>query len=98
MILIPTITKKLVSACFTSFISLVPRPIPKPRIGPIRGEMSIAPMMTGMELRLSPTDAMIIAQARMKTLAPRKCMFFLMLSLADSTSKSSDILTIPLIY
>ena len=70
--LISTITMKFLSDSLTRVVSLVPRPRPNPRIGPITGEMSIAPMMTGMELRLRPTDAMTIAQARMKTLGPRK--------------------------
>ena len=70
--LMTTITAKFLSASFTSTVSLVPRPRPNPRIGPITGEMSMAPMMTGMELRLRPTEAMMMAQARMKTLGPRK--------------------------
>ena len=62
--LITTMTAKFLSASLTSAVSLVPRPRPNPRIGPITGEMSMAPMITGMELRLRPTDAMMIAHAR----------------------------------
>ena len=62
--LITTMTAKFFRASRTSTVSFVPRPMPKPRIGPITGEMSMAPMITGMELRLRPTDAMMIAHAR----------------------------------
>ena len=62
-------------------------------MGPITGDMSIAPMMTGMELTFRPTDAMIIAQARMKTLCPLNAMFFLIERFAPEWSTSSDRLT-----
>ena len=88
-----TITAKFLRASLMSSVSLVPRPRPKPRIGPIRGEMSIAPMMTGIELRFNPTEAMIIAQARMKTLGPRNGTLPRMAVLAAPLSMCSDILT-----
>ena len=44
-------------------------------MGPITGEINIAPIITGMEFRFRPTLAIIIAQARMKTVIPRKWMF-----------------------
>ena len=91
--LITTITAKFLSASLTRTVSLVPRPRPKPRIGPISGEMSIAPMITGMELRLRPTEAMTIAQARMNTLGPRKSMLPRMLAEAACTSTWSRIFT-----
>jgi hypothetical protein len=47
-------------------------------MGPITGEINMAPMMTGMELTFKPTEAMMIAQARMNTLVPLKAMFFRM--------------------
>ena len=50
-------------------------PNPSPVIGPIRGEISMAPMMTGMELTLSPTLAMMIATKRIYTLGPRNGIF-----------------------
>ena len=93
---ISTITPKFLRDSLMRAVSLVPRPRPKPRIGPIRGDMSIAPMMTGMELRFSPTDAMMIAQARMKTFGPRKGTLLRMAVLAAPLSMWSDILTSPL--
>jgi hypothetical protein len=44
----------------------------------------MAPMMTGMELTFKPTEAMMMAQAKMKTLVPLKAMFFLMDEVAFS--------------
>ena len=41
-------------------------------MGPITGEMSIAPIITAVELTLRPTDAMIMEKARIQTLGPRK--------------------------
>ena len=72
IILIATIIPKFFKASFSRGKSLVPKPRPRPRIGPIRGEMSIAPIITGMEFRFKPTDAIIMAQARMKTFWPLK--------------------------
>ena len=92
-ILITTITRKFSIESLTSRLSRMPRPNPKPSIGPMTGDMSIAPMMTGMELTFNPTDAMMIAQARMNTLCPLNAMFFLIDRLATEWSTSSDRLT-----
>ena len=81
-----TITRKFFKAFFSKSVSLVPRPSPKPMIGPIRGEMSIAPMMTGMELTFKPIDAITMAQMRIMTFGPLKYMFFLIEMLALSVS------------
>ena len=82
--LIPTMTAKFFSEDLTRLLSSVPRPKPKPKIGPITGEINMAPMMTGMELTLRPTEAMMMAQAKMNTLVPLKEMFLRMLRLAFS--------------
>jgi hypothetical protein len=84
IMLMATITLKFFNEFLTKRLSSVPRPKPKPKIGPITGETNMAPMITGMELTLRPTEAMIIAQAKMKTLVPRKAMFFRMEVLAFS--------------
>ena len=65
-------------------MSLIPRP--RPNIGPIRGDMSMAPMMTGMELTFNPTDAMIMATARIHALGPLKSTLLLMERSAASVS------------
>jgi len=41
-------------------------------IGPIRGEMSIAPMMTAVELTFKPSDATKMAKMRIHKLVPLK--------------------------
>ncbi len=51
--------------------SCTPTPSPMPMIGPMSGEMSMAPMMTAVELVFSPSDAMNIATMRMSMFVPR---------------------------
>ena len=82
--LMPTITPRFFNESFSRRASSVPSPKPKPRMGPITGETNMAPMMTGMELTLRPTEAMMMAQAKMNTLVPRKAMFLRMEALAFS--------------
>jgi hypothetical protein len=43
-----------------------------PLIGPIKGEMSIAPMITTVEFMFSPTEAIIKAKIRIHSLVPLK--------------------------
>ena len=64
------ITKRFFPEDFISCMSLTPSPRPNPKIGPINGEINIAPMTTGMELTLSPTEAIITATARIHALGP----------------------------
>ena len=84
MMLMTTITVKFFSESFKRRASSVPRPRPKPKMGPITGEINMAPMMTGMELTFKPNEAMMMAQTRIKTLVPRKAMFLRMDTLAFS--------------
>ena len=50
-----------------SFIAI---DIPKPKIGPIRGEINMAPITTGMEFALRPTEATKIEQIKIQAVAP----------------------------
>ena len=59
---------------------------PVPIIGPISGEISIAPMITAVEFTLRPTDAMMIENARIQALGPRNQMALLMRCAASSVS------------
>ena len=80
--LMDTIIRKFSIDSLTRRLSWMPRPKPKPWMGPITGEMSMAPIMTGIELTFSPTEAIMIAQARMNTLCPLNAMFLRMDRLA----------------
>ena len=84
--LMATMMSRLRIESLMSDMSLVPRPRPTPKIGPIRGDMSMAPMMTGMELTFSPTEAMTIEKARIHALGPLKNMLLLMDCAAASVS------------
>ena len=52
------------------------RATPIPTIGPISGEISMAPIITAVELTFRPIDAMNIAHAKIQRLAPLNEMFF----------------------
>ena len=78
VILMTTITSRFLPEDFTSCTSLIPRPNPNPNIGPIRGDISIAPITTGIEFTLRPTDAMMMAMAKIHALGPRKYMLLRM--------------------
>lgn len=43
---------------------------PAPTIGPISGEISMAPIITAVEFTFSPIDAISIAHANIQRLAP----------------------------
>jgi hypothetical protein len=56
----------------------MPSAKPAPTIGPIKGEISMAPMITAFEFTLRPTDAITIAQANIHKFGPLKVIFALM--------------------
>ena len=60
------------------FLSLIPMDKPIPKIGDIKGEINMAPMMTAGELTFKPMEAMQMAQMSNHTLAPLVSMFFWM--------------------
>ncbi len=59
-ILNPIITPKFIKERFKVSISLMPIDKPTPNIGPIRGDISIAPITTAVELIFSPIEAIKI--------------------------------------
>ena len=65
-----TITKKFNVDFFKVSISFIAIAKPKPSIGPINGEISIAPITTGMEFAFKPTDATKIEQINIQAVAP----------------------------
>jgi len=60
---------------FKSSKSYIPKAKPDATIGPIKGEISIAPIITAVEFTFNPTDATKIAQAKIQRLAPEKEIF-----------------------
>jgi hypothetical protein len=48
-----------------------------PLIGPINGDISMAPMMTAVEFVFNPTEAIIIAKTKTHRLVPLKIIPFL---------------------
>ena len=59
-------------AFLNKFRSAIPTANPIPMIGPISGEMSMAPIMTAVELTLSPKEATKIARISIHKGAPWK--------------------------
>jgi hypothetical protein len=53
-------------------VSFIPSARPTPIIGPISGEINIAPIITGIEFTFNPTLAITTANARIHTLGPLK--------------------------
>ena len=65
-------TSRFLNERFISGKSYCAAPSPSPRIGPISGEMSIAPMITAVELTFSPIEAMNVAKMSVHSLTPLK--------------------------
>ena len=57
---------------FSNSKSKTPSAKPAPTIGPIKGEISMAPITTAVEFTLRPTDATRIAAIRIHKLEPEK--------------------------
>ena len=53
-------------------------------MGPMMGEMSIAPMMTAAELTLSPSEAIIVAKISTQRFTPRNSTPLAMLATTSS--------------
>ncbi len=65
------IHRKLRSDFFSSWKSFIPMESPMPIIGPMSGDISIAPMMTAVEFTFSPSEAMNVAQMSTHRFVPR---------------------------
>ena len=63
-------TRKLVADRLNRLMSLIPTAKPMPMMGPIKGEMSMAPMMTAVELTFRPNEAMKMANINIQSCAP----------------------------
>ena len=58
----PTITPKLINDVINVLKSFVPMASPIPRIGPINGEINMAPIMTAVESLFNPIQATTMEQ------------------------------------
>ena len=56
--------------CLNKSKSAIPRANPIPMIGPISGDMSMAPIMTAVELTFKPNEAMKMAKISTQRVAP----------------------------
>ena len=77
MILNETITNKLIKDLFSVSISLIANDIPTPKIGPISGEINMAPITTAVELTFKPMEATKMAKINIQAVAPFKLISFL---------------------
>ena len=56
--------------CLNKFKSAIPIANPIPMIGPINGEINIAPIITAVEFTFKPNEAINMAQMSIQRLAP----------------------------
>jgi hypothetical protein len=70
--------RKFLIALLTNEKSFVPRPNPNPIIGPMSGEINIAPIITAVELVFNPREAIKIAPTNTQRFTPvRTAPFFI---------------------
>ena len=73
------VIKKLFKDRFINSKSFNPTESPTPMIGPISGEMSMAPIITAVEFTFNPNEAMNMANIRIQRLAPLNSTQFIVL-------------------
>ena len=56
--------------CLNKSKSAIPSPNPIPMIGPINGEINIAPIITAVEFTFKPNEAISMAKMSIQKLAP----------------------------
>ena len=69
--LMATMMRKLRNDRLSSSSSNVPMESPTPKMGPIIGEINMAPMMTAVEFTFNPTEATMMAKASTHRFTPR---------------------------
>ena len=67
----------------------IPNPTPKPMIGPIRGEINMAPIITAVEFVLRPKEAINVAKIRTQRFVPLNSIPLLIVSIVSSSSSLS---------
>lgn len=78
---IPTATPMFFTDRVSNLKSLIPRLSPNPIIGPMSGEINMAPITTAVESTFKPIDAMKMEKMRIHRLNPRNSMSFLIPSM-----------------
>ena len=79
-----TATPRFLMDFLSRLKSLIPKLSPTPIIGPIKGDINIAPMTTAVEFTLSPMEAITILNMRIQSAKPLKSTSFLMPSIVFS--------------
>ena len=79
---------KLIKDFFKVSISFIAIDIPTPKIGPIRGEINMAPITTAVELAFNPTEATNAEHIKIQAVAPLKGISDLMAEMVASRSVS----------
>ena len=78
----------MVPKCISDFLkvkkSFKANDIPIPRIGPIKGEISMAPITTAVESAFKPIEATKTAKIRIQAVAPLKGISAFMASIVAS--------------
>ncbi len=82
------ITPKLINDFLSVSMSFMATDNPIPKIGPISGEISMAPMTTAVEFALSPIEATKIEQIKIQAVAPLNGMSRTIASMVLSRSVS----------
>ena len=74
----------MISDFLSVSISLIAKDIPTPKIGPINGEINMAPITTAVEFAFNPIDATKIEQIKIQAVAPLNGMSFFIASMVAS--------------
>src|SRR6056300_1514025 len=88
---IPTATPRFFALLESSLKSLMPELSPIPIIGPMSGEINMAPITTAVELTFSPMEAMMMLKIKIHRVNPRNSTSFLMPSIVAVGSARSII-------
>ena len=81
-----TITVKFLSDRRNVSMSLMANDMPIPKMGPIKGEISIAPITTAVELAFNPMDAIKMEHTKIQEVCPLKGISAIMDSLVAAAS------------
>ena len=90
LILIIAATMKFFVAFLISSMSYIPIPSPIPIIGPMIGEISIAPITTAAEFTFKPIEAMKIAKIKTQRFVPLNSTFLQIDSIISRSSALSS--------